>query len=54
MEPIATPELAARPTHEVVNQSTALSGHNLYADDLALRDALRIVGKAMAGEGVGP
>ncbi len=27
-------------THEVLNQSTALVGHNLYAGDRALRDAL--------------
>ncbi len=27
-------------THEVLNQSTALTGHNVYSGDLALRDAL--------------
>ena len=27
-------------THEVLNQSTALAGHNLYSTDRALRDAL--------------
>jgi putative acyl-CoA dehydrogenase len=29
-------------THEVTNQPRALAGHNLYATDLALRDALRL------------
>ena len=27
-------------THEVLNQSTALTGHNVYSGDRALRDAL--------------
>ncbi|HEY8710881.1 MAG TPA: DNA alkylation response protein, partial [Burkholderiaceae bacterium] len=27
-------------THEVLNQSTALAGHNVYSGDRALRDAL--------------
>ncbi|MEO5697436.1 MAG: DNA alkylation response protein, partial [Burkholderiaceae bacterium] len=35
--------LAAAPaaTHEVLNQSTPLVGHNLYSGDRALRDALQ-------------
>ena len=28
-------------THEVLNQSTPLVGHNLYAGDRALRDVSR-------------
>ena len=31
---------AANTTHEVLNQSTPLAGHNLYSTDRALRDAL--------------
>jgi putative acyl-CoA dehydrogenase len=32
---------AAASTHEVLNQSTALAGHNVYTGDRALRDALQ-------------
>jgi len=34
------PTTPANATHEVLNQSTPLAGHNLYSTDCALRDAL--------------